>query len=511
MNKNEIGKYLKKLRENLKLTQEELTEIFMNHYDKDISVHAVSEWENCNTIPNSENLEILSKIYNRSIDEILEGMDKESINYNKIYFSPYSMKIREECPESLFHVDYKYVLKIRKRFKQLLLKVINIEINNEENKELKFLFENFYEFTPYAISLLNKNQTPSYPMFLILIRKVTKVQKNIEFEELYWEIQKLFCQKQELFEKYLKECIEVYKKDINAYQAILSEFENWEKDLFISYFQEFKRSIESYNKYGEDYPKKFETESEEYSQNELIISSLKSAIDGGAYLNKLFIKRDYYLEKEVPIISFLEHYHQSYCVPLTIKKLGKDNNYDYYQIENNEINRFIIFLSENSYMSEYSNIVDGILKNSDISLEEMYNNLIVNDDMTEEFCLKLAKIYNIDISKEKKYWIADLNFIISNKMGRIIRMYKHIQSTEKEDYDTYKILIQKFNEGERVYLERHKRIQKIDYKTLIERKNKLTYKEFLKTREIILTNKLISNIDSLSYDEIINSYFKMEA
>lgn len=505
MNKLEIGKYLKKLREKLKLTQEELANIFMNVYHKDISVHAVSEWENCNTIPNSENLEILSKIYNRSIDEILEGMDKESINYNEIYFSPFSMEIREECPKSLFHVNYKYVLKIRKRFKQLLLKVINTEINNEENKELKFLFENFYEFTPYAISLLNKNQTPSYTMFLILIRKVTQVQKNIEFEEQYWEIQKLFYQKQELFEKYLKECIEVYKKDINEYQAILSEFENWEKDLFISYFQEFKRSIESYNKYGEDYLKRFETEIGEYNQNELIISSLKSAIDGGAYLNKLFIKRDYYLEKEVPIILFLEYYHQSYCVPLTIKKLGKDNNYDYYQIENNEINRFIIFLSE------YSDIVDEILKNSDITIEEMYNNLIVNDEMTEEFCLKLAKIYNIDISKEKKYWMADLNSMISIKIEKIISLYKHIQSTEKEDHAKYKILIQKFNEGERFYLDRKKSIQEIDYKTLIERKNKLTYKEFLKTREIILTNKLISNIDSLSYDEIINSYFKLEA
>lgn len=505
MNKLEIGKYLKKLRENLKLNQEELTKIFMNDYNKDISVHAVSEWENCNTIPNSENLEILSKIYNRSIDEILEGMDKESINYNEIYFSPLSMKIREEFPDSLFHVNYKYVLKIRKRFKQLLLKVINNEINNEENKELKFLFENFYEFTPYAISLLNKNQTPSYTMFLILIRKVTQVQKNIEFEELYWEIQKLFYQKQELFEKYLRECIDVHIKDINEYQAILSEFENWEKDLFISYFQEFKSSIESYNMYGEDYLKRFEREFGEYNQNELIISSLKSAIDGGAYLNKLFIKRDRYLEKEVPIISFLEYYHQSYCVPLTIKKLGKDNNYDYYQIENNEINRFIIFLSE------YSDIVDEILKNSDISIEEMYNNLIVNDEMTEEFCLKLAKIYNIDISKEKKYWIADLNFIISIKMEGIVRSYKRIQSIEKEDYAKYKILIQKFNEGERVYLERKKILQKIDYKNLIERKNKLTYKEFLKTREIILTNKLISNIDSLSYDEIINSYFKLEA
>ena len=201
----------------------------------------------------------------------------------------------------------------------------------------------------------------------------------------------------------------------------------------------------------------------------------------------------------------MEYYHQSYCVPLIIKKLGKDNNYDYYQIENNEINRFII------YLSEYSDIVDEILKNSNISIEEMYNNLIVNDEMTEEFCLKLAKIYNIDISKEKKYWIADLNFIISIKMEEIIRSYKHIQSTEKEDYATYKILIQKFNKGERVYLDRKKSPRKIDYKTLIERKNKLTYKEFLKTREIILTNKLISNIDSLSYDEIINSYFKLEA
>ena len=86
MNKKRIGEYLKKLRTQKKrkdgksFTQYDLANEFMNEYNSEISINAIAEWESGNSLPNPENLEILAKIYNKSVDEILDAEDKNSIN-----------------------------------------------------------------------------------------------------------------------------------------------------------------------------------------------------------------------------------------------------------------------------------------------------------------------------------------------------------------------------------------------------------------------------------------------
>ena len=83
MNKKEIGKYIKELREKNNLTQEKLSDFFSENFEKDISIHAISEWENGNTLPSIENLEILEDIYDKTIDELLDGADNSNDSFRK--------------------------------------------------------------------------------------------------------------------------------------------------------------------------------------------------------------------------------------------------------------------------------------------------------------------------------------------------------------------------------------------------------------------------------------------
>ena len=93
MNKKRIGLYLKQLRSQKKrkdgksFSQYDLAEEFSINYDCEISINAIAEWEAGNTIPSPDNLEILSEIYDRSIDEILDGEDQDKTDYKEKYLS----------------------------------------------------------------------------------------------------------------------------------------------------------------------------------------------------------------------------------------------------------------------------------------------------------------------------------------------------------------------------------------------------------------------------------------
>lgn len=74
MDVDKIGRYIYKLREQSHLSQKQLAEMIP------ISRQAVSNWENGKTIPNSDTLVILSKIFKVSVDELLAGGPTEKEN-----------------------------------------------------------------------------------------------------------------------------------------------------------------------------------------------------------------------------------------------------------------------------------------------------------------------------------------------------------------------------------------------------------------------------------------------
>lgn len=72
MNQQKIGRFLKELRVEKNLTQEQLAELL------GVTNRSVSRWENGNNMPDLSLLMELAKFYGVGVDEILEGKRKEN-------------------------------------------------------------------------------------------------------------------------------------------------------------------------------------------------------------------------------------------------------------------------------------------------------------------------------------------------------------------------------------------------------------------------------------------------
>ncbi len=77
MNTKKVGEFLKELRKENKLTQEQLGEKL------GVTNKTVSKWETGNYMPPIEILKLLSELYNVSINEILSGRRLSDVEYKE--------------------------------------------------------------------------------------------------------------------------------------------------------------------------------------------------------------------------------------------------------------------------------------------------------------------------------------------------------------------------------------------------------------------------------------------
>lgn len=74
MNQEKIGQFIKKIRQDNKLTQKQLADKL------GVTYQAVSKWENGKNVPDISILKEMSKMFNIDIDEILDGEKKDKKN-----------------------------------------------------------------------------------------------------------------------------------------------------------------------------------------------------------------------------------------------------------------------------------------------------------------------------------------------------------------------------------------------------------------------------------------------
>lgn len=79
MNQEKIGQFIKKIREENKLTQKELADKL------GVTFQAVSKWENGKNVPDISIMKEMSKMFNVDIDEILDGEKKDKKKNNYLY------------------------------------------------------------------------------------------------------------------------------------------------------------------------------------------------------------------------------------------------------------------------------------------------------------------------------------------------------------------------------------------------------------------------------------------
>lgn len=77
MNDNKVSEFIKKIRKDNNLTQNDLA----NKYN--VTYQAVSKWETGKSLPDIELLKKMSKDYNASLDDILDGNYNKNKNYTK--------------------------------------------------------------------------------------------------------------------------------------------------------------------------------------------------------------------------------------------------------------------------------------------------------------------------------------------------------------------------------------------------------------------------------------------
>lgn len=137
MNQEKIGVFIREIRKSNHLTQEE----FAKKYG--VTYQAVSNWEHGKNLPDISLLKDISKDFNVSIDELLEGTKKETLSPPK----------RRTIPPYLYLGIIIFLV---------VLIILLIFLNKDNNFEFKTISSNCDNFTISGSLSYNQNKTAIY-------------------------------------------------------------------------------------------------------------------------------------------------------------------------------------------------------------------------------------------------------------------------------------------------------------------------------------------------------------
>lgn len=515
INKKRIGKYLKELRlkkirkkDGKSFSQEDLV---LEFSDKgiDISVNAIAEWERGSTLPSPDNLEMLSEIYNRTIDEILDGEDSNDIDYSEIYFladEHWGMKYDQKA--NLYLIRNEQIKLITSRFKEMLLIRIDRVFSSNEENEFRFLFNNFYHASTYVDEYTTIDVNDQYIRVKDALNGLLTEIRNMNPEEKYWEIQKLFVENKELWFGFRLDVLDLNNEPI--LQERFNDIEDWQKDMLLAMFQNIEPYDENPSAFGSRYYKNFEEKNGEYNHEMKVKSEMKELITHGASINKYFfnVKKGYYETHR--IIDRLEELYNLCLKPIEVHLVDEEGKINAYKIENNAKNRFL-----NKYYFSLRGCLKGYGCGNDYSdIDEIYKWFNTHDEVPEEYYLEEAKKRNIDINQDKKYWMADVKRLDSS-LEKCLNEYKAIEKSIAEGLIEIDKLKEMLQSGEKEYkIHKYEIIGGTDEESIRDYiefwKSKIDYNEYLKGRDRDLTKELLSDLDKLSLEEIKGKYFEME-
>lgn len=509
IDKKKVGSYLKTLRLSKKnskgksFTQDDLADEFEKNGWRDLSINAIALWESGKVLPNLDKLEILSKIYGRSIDEILDGEDESTVDYFDKYFIAKKDWLSKFSVDNLYQLRNEQIKLITIRFKKLIKLRMNRNFTRNEESEFKFLFDHFYRVSDYAVEICNvETEEDEYQIFKNALVFVLLKNKNNSSEEKYWEIQKLYLESDELRFGFVRDVADL--QGVPIIQERFNELEIWQKDLLLAMFQHITPFEENADKYGAAYLKRYEARNGEFIPGEKHKKEIIALIKCGAMLNRNFLNVNLKTSKSIRIIDRLKELYD-YCLKPIEVNIREDSKNKTYLIENNAKNRFI-----NNYYFEFKNLINGLDDSYD-DLDDLYRLVSDNSEIPENVYLKISKKEKIDTNRERKYWLADLKL-----RSPIIDSFSKYKKNEKKIVDglnEIEELKAKLANGER-YVIHENEPTTIDEKLLFTQLNnakvKLSYEQFLNGRDKKLTNDLLKEIDSLNLTTIREKYFRVE-
>lgn len=505
-----VGNYLKKLRLEKKdvvgksFSLNQIADEFVN-YGINVTINAIKEWEKGKSLPSLDKLEILSKIYNRSINEILEGEDINKINFNDKYFIVNKDWMNKYDKNDLYLKRNEQIFLIVSNFKYLIKRIIKKSLTSNEENELEFLFNNFYSCSSYIEKYTVFRTNNSYLKFKDALNKLLFAIKDYNEEYKYWEVQKLYHQKKQLNFTFWNDLYDA--KKVMILNKRLKELENWQKDELLAMFQNIDPYVTSDGK-NSKFIKNYELENNTmYDIDKIKKDLIKYLIDNGACLNSFFLNYKKIDFKKERIIDRLVNYYNICLKPIEIN-INLNNENKTFLIENNKKNRFLKYY--------YFPLKDQLFSSFEINyVDELYNWFVNTDEINEDTYRIIANRHNIETNREIRLWMSDVKSFIGNIVNESFYAFK---AKEKEIEEK---LIE-MEELESLLKKAHNEIEvkkevivggksEDEIRDYIEHiKYDLDYKDYLKTRNKKLTKELMDNIDGLTFNEIKEKYLKIE-
>lgn len=514
IDKKRVGKYLKSLRLEKKrerdgksFSQDDLSN------EMNISINAIAEWKSGASLPSYEKLEQLSKIFNKSIDELLDGESRINVDYSNKYFTSNTYWYMDsKYKDNSCQIRNEQINLITKTFKKLLMTRVKRLLTANEEEEFKFLFNNFYSLSNYAKNyakeLSDINSNDDYLKFKYTLDDTLSKMKSKSSNEKYWEIQKLFSENKYLWFTFRSDVHDL--RYLNILKERFKNIENWQKDMLLAMFQNIEPSNSNPEKYGSNYLKKYEETLGESNHELNVKSIIKDLINRGACINPFFL--NVYKEELVThrIIDRMQELYDLCLKPIEIQIMDENNKQKCYLIENNLKNRFIT----NYYLNLELQLKTFRHSNNRFdNFEKIYNWFINNDEIPDNTYKEIAKDLGLDTSQNKKYWLSDAKN--QNSIEKYFKEYKNTEGKISNGLIELHELKSKLDKGETVYTEKKLHIiggnDEESIRKYIEYwKTKIDYSTYIESRDFKLTTELLNNIDSLSLKEIKDKYFKME-
>lgn len=364
MNKVKIGKFLRALRQEKNLTQDQLSTEFGCIY----SVAAISKWEKGLSVPNVDDLKTLAMYFNVSVDEILNGARYEEVDFEKKYFIYNKYWMSHYEPNELYDIREKQELLIESRFKELLRKMVSDGLTLPEDKEFDFIVNNFYWIFLPAIECKNDDEYRKCGLnecaklddienclFDVLSGGLSDIKFEIytntalthkaTIEEKFWEANKkfVFIAHQNIWND-INHVIEDREDEL---KKRLNTLENYEKDILLAAFQKINviDTIGCVDLRGQELYEK--QRGHKYDEEQLTKHAIKLLIESGAKLNKAFLGYWRVVTLEHSIIDKLESIQKNYKAPILIS-VYENERLHYYTVENTESNRAKLGINHNN-------------------------------------------------------------------------------------------------------------------------------------------------------------------
>lgn len=502
MNKIKMGSFLRKLRDDKKLSQADLAAEFGNAFFE-VSSNAISSWEKGKSIPDIDKLNFLADFYGVTVDDILDGEKYEKTDFDSIYHihqgeyfthKDFAVKFAKEDPTTnpIYYSITKEGEMVRKRFKKHILDFIDDNISRKDLEELMFFLKNYYVL----------DEDLNITTYFGLLRQINK---KASIDEKWWEAQRYIYPIDLLRLTFGNLADEGFTSP--TIQKRMNYSEPWEKDALLAMIQVEDPVFHDPTKVSSAYIKRYEDEHRTtFDREQIIKNTIRYLIENGAMINRDFLSYQQGKMFTTRVIDTLENAHDVLVKPIAVC-VKEDEKTKFFYVENNIRNRFF---------TKYDYYLVRPLRRLGYTYDEIFNLVDKNKDIPDEIYLKMAKLKGVDTNREIRYIKADTQVITD-----MFSLEHYWPQYHKEEYDSNLLRrddLETFEKELSDDIFTNSRIELYwvggtntgeKYSYVVGKKLDMNYQDFKNGRQVKRTKELLESLDSLTVEQIRNKFFQL--